>query len=121
MSLRESIESDSAKIFLRSDDFAETVTYYPHTGFGETPTSREIQAVVIRNQIVASAPDGGDVIVASFEVHVLNDSVNGISSSEIDTGGDQIGIASRIGGTVKKRAILLLEDHDEGMLQISCQ
>lgn len=121
MTLRESYESDSAKVFLRTDDFAEVVTYYPHVGFGETPTTREIKAIVVRNQLVASSPDGGDVMITTFDVYVENNSTTGISSAELDTGGDQIGIASRIGGTVKRRAIVMLEEHDEGMLQLSCQ
>lgn len=121
MALKDSITSDPAKVFLRDDDFAETVTYYPHTGYGEVATQRDIKAVVVRNQIVALGPDGGEVMVASFEVHVENSASTGISSSEVDTGGDQIGLASRIGGTVKRRSVIHLEEHDTGMLTLTCQ
>jgi hypothetical protein len=121
MTLSQSIETDVQKVFLRTDDFAEQVTYYPRVGFGGTATSRSIKAVIIRNQIAASSADGGEVIVTTFEVHVENSSTNGIASSEIDTGGDQIGIASRIGGTVKRRAIVMVEDHDDGMITLQCQ
>lgn len=120
MTLKSSIKSDAGTVFLRSDDFAETVTYYPHVGFGETETSREIKAIVIRNQIETSSADGGDVVIPVFEVYVKNDSTLGISSSELDTGGDKILIATRIGGTAKKRSIVYLVDQDEGMIQLQC-
>jgi len=121
MSLKDAITGDPEKVFLRSDDFAESVTYYPHVGFGESSSSRSITAVVIRNQEVALSPDGGEAIVASFEVHVSNNATTGISSSEVDTGGDQIGLASRIGGTVKRRSIIQMTEHDTGMLVLTCQ
>lgn len=121
MTLRDAITGDPEKVFLRSDDFAETVVYYPHVGFGESSSSRTIKAVVHRNQDVALSADGGEVVVASFEVHVANSSSIGIASSEIDTGGDQIGLASRIGSTVKRRSIIHMTEHDTGMLVLTCQ
>ena len=121
MTLRESIVSDAGKVILRPDDFAETVTYYPHVGYGGTATSREIKAIVIREQIQTSGADGGIVVVPVFEVHVANDSVTGISATELDTGGDKIELAMRIGGEATKRSIIYLNEHDDGMLQLQCQ
>lgn len=121
MTLREIIENDAGKVFLRTDDFAETVTYYPHVGFGQAESSRSIKAVVIREQVQASSADGGDVVVPIFEVHVENDATTGISSSEINTGGDMIELSTRIGGATKKRAIVYLTNHDDGMLTLQCQ
>jgi hypothetical protein len=121
MTLRESIENDAGTVFLRSDDFAETVTYYPHVGFGQAESSRVIKAVVIREQVTASSADGGDVVVPIFEVYVANDSSTGISSSEVNTGGDWIEISTRIGGSTKKRSIIYLTNHDDGMLVLQCQ
>lgn len=118
MSLAERIVTDAAAVFLNSDHFAETVTYYPHR-FGTPATPRTIKAVVIRNQVSAFNPD--EQIVPEFEVRVANNSTTGISSDELNTGGDRIGLAVRVGETATKRSVQLLSEHDTGMLVLICR
>jgi hypothetical protein len=118
MSLAERIVTDAAGVFLNSDHFAEEVTYYPHR-FGTPATPRAIKAIVIRNQLSTFGPD--EQIVPEFEVRVANNSTTGISSEELNTGGDRIGLAVRIGETATKRSVQLLSEHDEGMLVLICR
>jgi len=121
MTLRESIPTDALAVFCNSDDFAEVVTYYPHRFFGEElRPSRSIKAVVIRESIQLLSED---VVTnaPSFEVHVANDAINGISSDEIDTGGDQIELSPRDGKTAERRAITRVVTQDHGMLVLECR
>tara|TARA_R110000823_G_C15701213_1_gene476483 strand:+ start:274 stop:636 length:363 start_codon:yes stop_codon:yes gene_type:complete len=120
MSLADRIVSDAAAVFLNSDHFSETVTYYPHrfhTDAARLP--RSIQAVVTRNQVATFGPD--EQILTEFEVRVANNAVTGISSEELDTGGDQIQLAPRVGESVAKRSIQYLTEHDDGMLVLICR
>jgi len=118
MTLRERIIADAGSVFLNADHFAESVTYYPHR-FGTQATPRVITAVVIRNQVAVFNPD--EQIVPEFEVRVANDSATGISSEELNTGGDQIKLAVRIGETATKRTIQIMSEHDDGMLVLICR
>ena len=118
MSLKQRIIDDAGNVFLNSEHFAETVTYYPHR-FGAAATPRSILAVVVRNQVAIFAPD--EQIVPEFEVRVANDSITGISSTEINTGGDQIALAVRTGETPTKRSVQYVTEHDEGMLVLTCR
>ena len=118
MTLKDRIISDAGSVFLNDDQFAESVTYYPHR-FGSPATPRPIKAVVTRNQVSTFNPD--EQIIAEFEVRVANDSVTGISSSELNTGGDQIKFAARVGETESKRSVQYLVEHDEGMLVLICR
>lgn len=121
MTLRDQIETDATTVFLSSNDFAETVTYYPYNFSGQvTRSSRSILAVVIRNTAQTFDQDGEHAI-PSFEVHVANDSTTGISSDEIDVGRDQIEMAVREGQTATKRTITRLQEHDNGMLVLECR
>lgn len=121
MTLRDQIADDALAVFLSTDDFAELVTYYPHRFYGETAReSRVIKAVVMREQITALSED----VVTNlpmFQIHVANDSVNGISSEELDTGGDQIEFSPRDGEPVQRRSITQLVTQDHGMLVIECR
>lgn len=118
MSLADRIVTDAGSVFLNGDHFAEDVTYFPHR-FGAAATPRVIKAVVIRNQVTAFNPD--EQIVPEFEVRVANDSVTGISSSELNTGGDMIKLAARVGETATKRSVQYMTEHDEGMLVLICR
>ena len=120
MSLANRIVTDAAAVFLNSDHFAEDVTYYPHrfhTAAVREP--RSIKAVVIRNQVSVFNPD--EQILTEFEVRVSNSATAGISSAELDTGGDQISLAPRVGETPVKKSIQYLTEHDEGMLVLICR
>jgi hypothetical protein len=121
MTLKDQIDNDSSLVFTNTSDFAETVTYYPHIYFGATVrASRSISAVVFRQQVQVLGEDG-DSIVPIFEVHVANDSTVGISSDELDTGGDQIEFPPRDGKDAEKRTITHLVTQDHGMLVLQCQ
>ena len=119
MSLADRIIADAGNVFLNSDHFAEDVTYYPHRFFTDSVRPpRAIKAVVIRNQVSVFNPD--EQILTEFEVRVANDSTTGISSEELDTGGDQIEFATRVGETATKKSIQYLTEHDSGMLVLIC-
>jgi len=118
MTLAARIITDAGSVFLNSDHFAESVTYYPHR-FGTAATPRVISAVVVRNQVATFNPD--EQIVPEFEVRVANDAVTGISSEELNTGGDMIKLAVRIGEAETKRSIQYLSEHDDGMLVLICR
>jgi hypothetical protein len=120
MSLADRIASDAVNVFLNSDHFAETVTYYPHRFHtSAVRPSRTIKAVVVRNQVSVFNPD--EQILTEFEVRVANDDIIGISSAELDTGGDKIELAAKIGDTPSKRSIQYMTEHDEGMLVLICR
>ncbi len=121
-------------------DFDEPVTYYPLTGaaFGgfwgsgywpktyfaptywgnggiASPLPRVIDAIVDRNPI---APTVAGVPAAQAFVWVDNDEITGISSAEIDRGGDQIEFAVVIGQTAKRRTINRIERQTTGFLKL---
>jgi hypothetical protein len=121
MTLRSQIETDASLVFLSTDDFAETVTYYPHTYYNATSRSeRSISAVVIRESITVLGEDG-DTVLPVYEVHVENDSTDGISSDELDIGGDQIGLPPRDGKAAERKTITRLMTQDHGMLVLECR
>ena len=121
MTLRAMIEADAATVFCSVNDFAEAVTYYPHRFYGAALRSpRAINAVVFREQI-ASLTEDVETVLPVYEVHVANDSVTGISSNEIDTGGDQIELPSRDGKTAEKKTITRIVTQDHGMLVLECR
>jgi len=75
--------------------------------------SREITAVVEREglQPVKGLPAGRSVLLT---VDVENDAESGISSDEIDTGADEIGVPLRIGKAAPPRAIAKIVAQDAG-------
>jgi hypothetical protein len=117
MTLRDTIEADATTVFCNDQDFAETVTYWPRGA----STGRAIKAVVIRDQIATFSEDGGQTNLPSFQVFVANTATGGISSSEIDTGGDKIELPPRDGKTAEKRSITQITEQDHGMLVIECR
>ena len=117
MSLHDIIETDAITVFCNVNDFAETVKYWPNRGAG---CSREIKAVVMREQITAFSEDGQTNLPA-FQVHVANSSITGISSSELDTGGDLIELPPRDGKKAEMRSVTELITQDHGMLVIECR
>ena len=121
-------------------DFQESVTYYPLTGaafggffgsgyfpkvyfpavyFGNggiaAPLPRVINAIVDRNPI-APTPAGSDSPV--LHVWVDNDDTTGISSAEIDRGGDRLEVAQVIGKTKVQRVINRILRQTLGWLQL---
>ncbi len=116
MALSDAIESDASLVFTSTSDFAEAVTYKPRTG-----STRSINAVVFRESLLGVNEDGGETVAPVFEVHVCNSSTLGISSTEIDCGGDQISFPVRDGMTASYRTITRLVTQDEGMLVLECR
>jgi hypothetical protein len=118
MTLKDMILADSVNVFINSSEFAESVVYKNRQS-KLVPITRTINAVVIR-QVVGESEESG-TSVPFFEVHVANNSTVGISSTEIDLGGDTIDIPVRPGMTASTRAIVAIIDQDEGMMVLQCQ
>jgi hypothetical protein len=115
MTLHDVIKDDATNLFTSVNDFAEPVVYYKRTG-----KARSINAVVVRDAL-AILPEDSDTITPVFEVHVSNDITAGISSEELDLGGDAIAFAVRVGRKPERRTITKLMSHDEGMLVLECR
>lgn len=121
MSLHDMIETDATAVFANTADFAEVVTYHPRHRFGEaTPTPRSINAVVMREQIQTIGEDG-DTVSPIWQVHVANSGTYGISSTELDLGGDQIALPPRDGKSAARKTITQLVIQDHGMLVLECR
>lgn len=105
----ESLLAD-ADIFLGA--FGEPGTYLPRGG-GE----RAITIIVDREGVsgLGAAPAGQS---ASWIVTVKNSSTEGVSTSELDTGGDKIKFANRLGETPIGRRIIRIVSQDTGMMQL---
>jgi len=101
---------DMAKIQL--DTHGEPVVYWPRGG-----GSRPIVAIVDREppKSLEDMPHG---FSPKLVLWVANDSIIGISSSEIDTGGDLIEVALRIGQVPQKCSMVKLESQDVGMVKL---
>ena len=84
---------------------AETVTYYPAAGAG-----RQISAVITRSE-----PGRMPVINAL----VINNVTGGISSDEVDTGGDKIEVAKRVGEKPGLLRITEVINHDAGLMLLA--
>jgi len=98
----------------------EELVYKPRSG-----GSRTILGIVDREapRAMAESPEG--VPAYSMTIVLVNqaapsesDGVGGISSAELDTGGDKITVALRIGGDAKDRPIAEILGQDEGMLDV---
>ena len=114
MSLSDLIKSDAVNLFTSLNDFAEQVVYYKRNG-----RSRNIQAVVIRESLGLMPEDG--VVYPLFEIHVANSDTGGISSDELNLGGDELEFPDRVGKPKQRRSIMKLLSHDEGMLVLECR
>jgi len=121
MTLRDMITDDAVAVFLNTGEFAETVTYYPHKFYGAVERAPRVISAVVFREAIAQLTENGDVVTYQFEVHVANDSTVGISSTEIDTGGDQIEFPPRDGKTAERRTITAITTQDHGMLVLECR
>ena len=111
MTLKSIMAADALSVFLNTDEFAETVTYYAN-GIGQ---GRSIKAVVERD--VQQITDQGLPALATF-VNVANHATLGILGTEVDTGVDTLGVSLRYGESAQIRQIVYVEDVDDGMLRI---
>ena len=91
---------------------AEVVTYFPRSG-----NSRQIKAVVTRTE-AEPAPAADGLVAPVFEVLVRNDSTAGIASDELDTGGDKIEMAVKVGDRPRQLRLARLINHDAGLCLI---
>jgi len=85
--------------------FGEQVTYYPAGG----GSSRVVMAIVERD----NAPE--------FVLRVRDSNYDGISSAELDTGGDEIGFPLRHGDASVRRSVVKLMDDSNGMTRLVCE
>ena len=93
-------------------EFVETVVYTPAGG-----RPRSIDAVVNREPIAAK-PETPRGVAPRIEVTVRNDVTLGISSSEIDLGGDTVTLARRIGETAAARPVRRIVGQDAGAMTV---
>lgn len=109
-SVLDGLLAGQADVFL--ENFGEAVTYYPKGG-----SSRDIKAIVDRNPVagINGVPHGN---TSKFFLIVKNSADDGISSSEINAGGDKIALSVRIGQAVQQRRIISLPWHDIGMMHL---
>jgi hypothetical protein len=122
MSLKNAINNDAKSLLVNVSDFAEAVQYQPRQQYGKPARlPRTINAVVIRQSMQSVSEDGNETITPVYEVHVANDPVLGISSVELDTGGDKIAFPIRDGLNASPRTIMAITDQDHGMLVLECR
>jgi len=95
-------------------EFGESVTYTPTGG---APAARSITAVIDRRQPgpLDGVPHGGG---PDLTATVKNDVTTGITAAEVDTGGDTISVARRIGETPVARRITKIISQDSAMLTL---
>jgi len=115
MSLHDMIQADASSVFCNTNDFAETATYRPRSGI-----SRSVRVVIIRDAL-ALVPEDGDTVTPVSEIHVSTTGTYGITSAELDIGGDAIEFEYRLGREARPRTITRLLGHDEGMLVLECR
>ena len=103
--------------YLGADYFAPV--YFADSYFGGSgiaaPLSRVINAIVDRNPI-SSTPASADS--PDMLVWVDNDDTTGISSAELDRGGDRMEVAQVIGKAKVKRTINRIVRQTTGFLQL---
>lgn len=114
MSLHDMIQADAQAVFCNLSDFAETATYHPRGG-----TSRPVRVVIDRDAL-AIFPEDGDSATPVSEVRVSTTGTYGITSDELDIGGDMLEFEYRIGRGKQRRSITRILGHDEGMLVLQC-
>ena len=87
----------------------ETLTYTPRGG-----SARSIEGLVER-------PGNEDTMHAAspaLRVTVLSDDTDGIATDEVDTGGDTLSVAERVGEAAATRQITAVESQDEDWLTV---
>lgn len=95
-------------------DMTEPVVYRPAGG-----EARTIAALVDRGGRDA---DGATRAAApGMTAIVLNDAADGIAATEINTGGDRIDLAERVGGIAVRRQIRRIAEQDPDLVRIDVQ
>lgn len=95
--------------------FGESIGYYNRAG----DPVRNVMAMIDRNvEIISEAgiPGRADII------RVKNDASTGISSTEIDTGGDKVSFPLRVGETpAQSKSIVKVEATENGLVRFMVQ
>ena len=111
-----STNDNDAELIATAEDFVnsagEDIVYKPKAG-----GTRAIKAVVTRfpPAVIDGAPQG---TAPKVEIHVVNSTTIGISSNEIDRGGDMVTIAKLISETPADRPIVKVLSQDAGMMKL---
>lgn len=96
--------------------FGEDLVYLPASG----AEGRPIKGIVERGAMEILA-EIGDHATQAIIVQVLSHGVRGILASEIDTGGDRIRVALRIGDLPVDRPIVKVIDDSGGFVRFAVQ
>jgi hypothetical protein len=114
MGLLDDVLQHEAAFWLDSDLFAEQVQFKPRAG-----GSRTIYAIVDRLPPQRLDADG-NVYVASVEIVVKNNSLDGIALSEINNGGDRVTVQVRKGKTASNLLIMGEPlEQDSGLIRLA--
>lgn len=90
--------------------FGEPIKYWPRGG-----GSRAIEAIVEREP-PAIYDASGNAVLPRAVIRVFNSCRSGISSREIDNGGDEIEMPLNIGDQITKRlSVMTLQSQDSGV------
>jgi len=94
---------------------AKSITYRPRIGL-----SRNIEAI-----IEYPGPEAIDGVAGGsrpiMDVFVENKSIKGISSAEVDIGGDELDVPLRYGLTNKEVRIIQIVEQDKAILHVRAQ
>lgn len=93
--------------------FGESLTYHPRGG-----VARTVKGIVERDvEVISEAGVSGKATI----VRVLDKSVCGIQSTEIDTGGDEIEVSLRVGDVAKRKSIMRVMSTANGVVRFMVQ
>lgn len=113
MTLKDSIKADVSSVFLNADEFAESVVYKPRSG-----GARTIKAIVDRDP-PAIYDAAGNVVLPAFRLTVRNSCTLGISSKELDTGGDAVELVRKLNEAIPATfSVMRMAYQDEGVVEI---
>lgn len=101
-------------------EWGEEITYTPRGG-----DARTILAIIDRDVPRDVGGAGESVIRPAMTIEVLNrstatadDDFGGVGSDELDTGGDTVTVARRIGETARVMRLAQMLEQDEAMLTL---
>ena len=94
---------------------AKSITYRPRTG-----ASRSIKAIIDYPgpDVIGGLAGGSRPIM---DIYIKNDSTTGISSAEVDTGGDKLDVPLRFGLTAARVRVTKIVAQDKAILHIQAQ
>lgn len=96
--------------------FSEPIGYYNAAG----DAVRTIDALIERN-VEMIDETGGTVAANAMIIRVRDSATLGISSTEIDTGGDEVSVALRVGEDAQRRAIVKVLSTENGLVRFGVQ